>query len=344
VNVQASDGAGRTTLEQIVVRIAPVPGNNHSPVFTSPKDVTVPENTTTVMIVTATDADVPPQTVTFSIVGGFDHPQFNLTSGGVLTFRTPPDFENPADHNRDNVYVVNVQASDGAGRTTLEQIVVRIAPVNDNVPVITSPDVVSIPENTTAVMTVSASDPDLPPQARTFSIVGGADQARFNITPGGALSFNTPPNFEAPTDVNGDNTYVVIVQVSDGTFSSLQAILVNVLNLIGASLAIDYDDEATVDAAHGTAGVGHSAFGDDGGINQNPAISLRPSSHRPAQRDAFAGESSRDHALVAWLATRSPDMDGRLSPVDFADLTEDAATDERLEASIHWLDMALAAL
>jgi tRNA A37 threonylcarbamoyladenosine biosynthesis protein TsaE len=344
VNVQASDGAGRTTLEQIVVRIAPVPGNNHSPVFTSPKDVTVPENTTTVMTVTATDADVPPQTVTFSIVGGFDHPQFNLTSGGVLTFRTPPDFENPADHNRDNVYVVNVQASDGAGRTTLEQIVVRIAPVNDNVPVITSPDVVSIPENTTAVMTVSASDPDLPPQARTFSIVGGADQARFNITPGGALSFNTPPNFEAPTDVNGDNTYVVIVQVSDGTFSSLQAILVNVLNLIGASLAIDYDDEATVDAAHGTAGVGHSAFGDDGGINQNPAISLRPSSHRPAQRDAFAGESSRDHALVAWLATRSPDMDGRLSPVDFADLTEDAATDERLEASIHWLDMALAAL
>ena len=45
-------------------------------------------------------------------------------------------------------------------------------------------------ENTTAVMTVTATDADLPPQTITFSIVGGADQAKFGITSGGALSFN----------------------------------------------------------------------------------------------------------------------------------------------------------
>ena len=50
----------------------------------------------------------------------------------------------------------------------------------------------------------------------TFSIVGGADQAKFAITSGGVLSFIAAPNFEAPTDANGDNVYVVTVQASDG--------------------------------------------------------------------------------------------------------------------------------
>ena len=62
----------------------------------------------------------------------------------------------------------------------------------------TSPNTANVPENTTAVMTVTATDADLPPQTVTFSIVGGADQAKFAITSGGALSFIAAPNFEAP--------------------------------------------------------------------------------------------------------------------------------------------------
>ena len=46
---------------------------------------------------------------------------------------------------------------------------------------------------------------------------GGADAAKFIIGPStGALSFVTAPNFEAPTDVGGNNVYDVTVQVSDG--------------------------------------------------------------------------------------------------------------------------------
>jgi serralysin len=245
VVVQASDGVF-TNFQAILVTVTPV--NDNSPVFTSPRDLTLPENTSTVMTVTATDADRPAQAVTFSIVGGFDHPQFSITSGGALTFNTPPNFENPADHNGDNIYVVIVQASDGAGRISQELIVVRITPVNDNGPAIISPDAVNVAENTTAVMTVRAFDADLPPQPLTFSIVGGVDQSRFNITPGGALAFNSPPDFETPTDVNGDNTYVVIVQASDGAFTNLQAILVTVANAV-EGLVGDYNRNGTVDAA-----------------------------------------------------------------------------------------------
>ena len=176
-----------------------------------PEHVCFLENTTAVKTVTATDIDLPPQTITFSIVGGADQARFGITPGGALSFLAAPNYEAPTDANGDNVYVVTVQASDGAGGTATQTISVTVTPVNDNNPVITSPDSVNVPENTTAVLTVTATDADLPPQAITFSIIGGADQARFAITPSGVLSFNSAPNFEAPTDSNGDNVYVVIV-------------------------------------------------------------------------------------------------------------------------------------
>ena len=52
---------------------------------------------------------------------------------------------------------------------------------------------VSVAENTTAVTTVIATDPDAE-QALSYSIVGGADETRFTInSTTGALAFVTPP-------------------------------------------------------------------------------------------------------------------------------------------------------
>jgi hypothetical protein len=88
---------------------------------------------------------------------------------------------------------------------------------------------VSIAENTTAVTTVTATDPDAG-QTLSYSIFGGADASKFaiNVTTG-ALAFLTAPNFEAPTDVGGNNVYDVTVQVSDGNGGSdTQAIAVSV--------------------------------------------------------------------------------------------------------------------
>jgi serralysin len=50
-------------------------------------------------------------------------------------------------------------------------------------------------------MTVTATDADLPAQTLSYSIVGGADAAKFSINAStGALSFVTAPDYEAPTD------------------------------------------------------------------------------------------------------------------------------------------------
>ncbi|WP_338416311.1 cadherin domain-containing protein [uncultured Sphaerotilus sp.] len=92
---------------------------------------------------------------------------------------------------------------------------------------------VSIPENTTAVTTVHATDADWPVQALVYAITGGADQAKFAIdSQSGALTFLTPPNFELPADVGGNNVYNVVVSASDGQLSSAQALAVTVTNVL----------------------------------------------------------------------------------------------------------------
>jgi hypothetical protein len=105
--------------------------NFFAPQFTSPATVSVPENTTTVMTVTASDADVPAQPVTFSIVGGEDRTRFEITSSGVLSFTVPRDFEAPVDIERDNVYVVTIEANDGHGGAATQTVSVSVTNVGD---------------------------------------------------------------------------------------------------------------------------------------------------------------------------------------------------------------------
>jgi cytochrome oxidase Cu insertion factor (SCO1/SenC/PrrC family) len=92
----------------------------------------------------------------------------------------------------------------------------------------------SVAENTTAVTTVTATDPDSGPSPITFSIVPGDDGAKFGIDAGGHLAFLSAPNFENPTDVGdtaGNNTYVVTVRASDGASFDDQTITVTVTDV-----------------------------------------------------------------------------------------------------------------
>ncbi len=79
--------------------------------------------------------------------------------------------------------------------------------------------------------TVTATDPDVG-TTLTYSINGGADAARFTINPtSGLLAFLTPPNFESPTDSDANNSYLVVVQASDGSLGDSQTLTVTVTNV-----------------------------------------------------------------------------------------------------------------
>ena len=151
-----------------------------------------------------------------------------------------------------SVVVTDNTGSKATSPTTVDTI--TITQVNDAPPVITSNGAaataaVSVAENTTAVTTVVATDLD--GTTLTYSLVGGADQLKFTINPTtGALSFLAAPNFEVPTDSDTNNTYVVIVQASDGSLTDTQTITVTVTNL---------NDTAPVFTSGGTGTVAENA-------------------------------------------------------------------------------------
>ena len=68
--------------------------------------------------------------------------------------------------------------------------------------------------------------------------MGGADAARFTINAAnGDLAFVTAPDFEAPADANGDNVYLVQVQVADGNGgTAVQTVAVSVTNVLEGAI------------------------------------------------------------------------------------------------------------
>ena len=58
----------------------------------------------------------------------------------VLAFSSAPDYENPADANGDNQYVVSVTVSDGFNTGSTLNYVVSVADKNDNTPAYSSSD------------------------------------------------------------------------------------------------------------------------------------------------------------------------------------------------------------
>ena len=86
--------------------------SNSAPTITNTSmNISVQENQTGAFTVTASDSDG--DALTFSI-SGTDSALFNITTAGVITFKTAPDFEVPTDGDVDNVYVLVAQVSDGS--------------------------------------------------------------------------------------------------------------------------------------------------------------------------------------------------------------------------------------
>ena len=74
---------------------------------------------------------------------------------------------------------------------------------------------------------MTASDVDAG-STLSFAIIGGADADVFSLTNGTFLRITEPRNFEVPADANGDNTYEVTIEVSDGALSVVQPLTVTV--------------------------------------------------------------------------------------------------------------------
>ena len=118
---------------------------NFPPVITTTSPISVKENQTAVATLEATDPEDDP-VIEWSITGGADRALFSLTNGGVLTFVTAPNYENPKDSGKDNGYEVIATASDGTNNSTPKTITVNVTNV-DEPPGSVDPVTVSAPEH-----------------------------------------------------------------------------------------------------------------------------------------------------------------------------------------------------
>lgn len=204
---------------------------NRPPTFSNRTLSSLQENSpngTVAGTVTGTDPDSG-QTLTYTITGGNTGGAFaidavtgriTVANLAALDYETTPSFQ------------LTVAATDNGLPNTSKSAQITIGLTNvDESPVTQSSSTVSSAENVTAVTRIQASDPE--GAVLSFQIVGGSDANLFQIDSStGALSFQTPPNFESPTDANHDNQYEVTVQISDGTSSPiLLPMIVTVTNV-----------------------------------------------------------------------------------------------------------------
>ncbi|MBL9115326.1 MAG: cadherin domain-containing protein [Verrucomicrobiaceae bacterium] len=231
---QLTDGdATSAAAESVVVDVKSPPS------ITSSASVSVTENTASVTTITIEELNIG-EVVTIAPDGGADANKFAIDSvSGALTFISARDFETPQDSDMDNVYEVNVTATDDGdpAQSVTQALTVTITNVNEAPTDITlSPS--AIAENNAAnatVGTLSAVDEDAGAM-HSFSLVSGAgdtDNGAFSIS-GNTLNINSTTDFEVK------NSYSIRVQATDdGSLIFVRQISVQIAD-IQLSQTIDF--------------------------------------------------------------------------------------------------------
>ena len=202
ITVKADDGT-YTDTHDVTIRVTDV---DEAPrMILGPRNVAYAENGTG-PVETYTLSGANAASATWSLDGP-NADDFRI-SGGVLTFRSPPDFETKT------TYMVTIEADDGTEMDSLD-VTVTVTDVDEAPLEISGMSQPMYAENGTGpVATYTAMDPE---EATITWSLAGDDAGVFDISTDGVLTFKAPPDYEMRADADTDNTYMVTVEASDGT-------------------------------------------------------------------------------------------------------------------------------
>jgi type VI protein secretion system component Hcp/Ca2+-binding RTX toxin-like protein len=207
----------------------------------------------TAKAVTLSGSDVEGDSLTYRVVNGPAHGTLS-GSGANLTYTPLANYNGPDSF----TYVAN----DGAVDSAAASVSLTVQAVND-APAFTTPAILAVAENGTAIGTVTTTDIEGNPVS--FAIAGGADRALFAIDPGGGLRFIAAPDFETPQDANRDNVYDLVVSATDNLGAvSTQSLAIAVANIAeqgSMAFRIALDGAQQVPAVvSGASGLGTAIF------------------------------------------------------------------------------------
>ncbi len=185
---------------------------NDPPTIYGRSAISFPENSRST--VENYDAD---ESVAWSTTGADDE-EFALSDQGVLTFRNTPDYEDPDDSNRDNVYRLTITATDQGDPARSTSINVRVTVTNKTL-VLNDGD--STTEEIVREGNTFVGDFDFEPgegDRISWRLLG--DDAwlfEFSERSGNEIRiyFDDPPNFENPQDDDEDNVYEFTLRCID---------------------------------------------------------------------------------------------------------------------------------
>ena len=175
-----------------------VPGN-HAPVLAAIGNLIVNEESNLTFTASTTDLELPNDVLTWSIENAPVGSTFNPLTGEFSW--------TPTEAQGSNTYTVTIRVRDD-GIPSLEDsetFDIRVNEIN-RPPVITVPGTQTIDELTLLNVTATATDPDIPANALTFSLVSGP--SGLNVAANGAITWT-------PTEAQGPGTYPVSVRVTD---------------------------------------------------------------------------------------------------------------------------------
>ena len=159
---------------------------------------------------------------------GDDASDFTLMNG-TLKFKRSPNYEMPMDMDMDNTYEVTIKADDGTYMGT-RAVMVMVTNV-DEIGTLSGPETVSnyMEDRMDAVGTYTVSGGSMSEMANVTLM--GDDAGDFMLMDDGMLKFSSPPNFEAPMDMDMDNTYMVTVKAEAGGEMDMMDVTVTVTNV-----------------------------------------------------------------------------------------------------------------
>jgi len=234
------------TLDAFVAKIS---ADNLPPVLSGvPAAPSIPEMAVYTFTATATDPDLPPQTLTFSLVGAPSGATIG-PSTGVFTW-TPTEAQGPGS------YPFTVRVSDGIANTdasiTITVTEVNTPPILSGVPV-----TVSVPATAPYTFTATTTDPDVPVQTLTFSLVGAPSGAAINAATG-VFTWT-------PTGAQSFQNFTFEVRVSDGVANTDASITIRI---VGCAPHTVHGHISTVPPSH-SGNVSHQHHGQHGHIVQS---------------------------------------------------------------------------
>ena len=184
--------------------------------------------------VEATDAngDMPTYTL-----GGSDAANFRIRSDGQIEVKAGAKL----DYETKPRLMVTLTANDGSGESNATATITVTIYVSD-----VDEDPTIMASGVTIDLSISGATDTVYPEngldaVATYMLTGtnaasatwsleGADSGDFTIN-GGALRFRGSPDYETPTDANGDNIYMVTVKASDGTDMDTHEVTVTVIDV-----------------------------------------------------------------------------------------------------------------